>query len=294
MKSKPTPARQAPARRLVILVSLIVVAAAGYAGWQQLKPQPPRGAATAEPAKPAARVEPSRIVRVEPAEIRVVEHVRLTAAELLDDNFKLFDNSQLEITPLRRLEDEIGRARLYAEVVNNSSDMIVLAPTPRFAIYDGAQKLELRPNWPLPEQLYPGQRVPLELEGRNFARVTEAKTDWLPARQAPLPGIRPKLDITLDRTEAGIGTGTLNFTTRYQYKYVTVEGRVTNTSEETVEQVRLYFTLYDGKNQVTGARSERLRVQKLKPGESAPYKYDVKQYGANFNRVAVSYDVPER
>ena len=106
-------------------------------------------------------------------------------------------------------------------------------------MFDGSQPLELRQSWELPAYLYPGERVPVELVGRDFARYTEVKTDWTPAKRAELPGLRPKLAVTVENTEAAVGTGTLNFSYRFRYKYVVVHGRVRNDDQAAVKKVKV-------------------------------------------------------
>ena len=285
-----------PAVRVIAgILGLALLGGGAYAWWRTQTPPP---AVEAAPVPAAAEAQPeaprTRIVRVDPANVRVVDDLRLTTAELLDDNFALFDSSQLVLDNPRRMEDEIGRALLFAEVVNRSDEYIAVSPQLRVAVFDGAQPLNLRLDSALPGLLYPGERIPVQFVGRDFARFTEIKTDWKPARRAPLPGARPALDVSVDKTEAGIGTGTLNFTYRYRYKYVTVQGRVRNTGDAPVEQVRVWIGLYDAQDRLTGTRSETLRLPRLAPGESAPFEYDVKQFGANFTRVSVLYDVPAR
>ncbi|WYX09897.1 FxLYD domain-containing protein [Achromobacter xylosoxidans] len=102
--------------------------------------------------------------------------------------------------------------------------------------------------------LYPGERIPVLLNGENFERYSEVKTHWKPAKRAALPGSRPALDISVENTEAGIGTGTLNFTYRYRYKYVTVHGRVRNNDDAEIDNVKVWVSLYDAQDKLTGAR----------------------------------------
>lgn len=236
---------------------------------------------------------PSRIVRVSPADARIIEHVRLTTEELLDPDFALFDASALKLSAPRRLLDEIERPVLYAELVNTSDQFVALSPKANIAVFDGSNRLDLRQAWSLPARLYPGERVPVALTGR-VDRYTEVKTDWLPAKRAALPGPRPKLAITVENTEAQVGTGTLNFSYRFRYKYVTVHGRVRNDSQAEVENVKVWISLYDAQDKLTGAVFQELRLPRLKPEESAPFQVDVKQYGGNFARVGVVYDAGPR
>lgn len=250
------------------------------------------GDAAAQATAPAAPA--TRMVRVSPADVRVINHVRLSTEELLDPNFALFDNKALTLSPPRRLLDEIDRPLMYAEVVNTSADTIALSPRATISVFDGSTPLNVRQEWTLPTHLYPGERVPVALTGGRYERYTEVKTDWLPAKRAALPGPRPKLTVTVENTEAGVGTGTLNFSYRYRYKYVTVHGRVRNDEPAEIENVRVWVSLFDAQDKLTGAQFKELRLPKLAAGDSAPFEVIVKQYGANFARVGVVYDAAAR
>lgn len=293
MKADPSATRRV-SRPALAGLALVLLAAGGYVLWKHTNLLPgsgkPTAQATPEAAKPVAdEPPPSRIVRVSPANTRVIDHVRLTTEELLDPGFALFDPSALKLSAPRRLVDEIERPVLYAELVNTSDQYVALAPKAEIAVFDGSRQLELRQSWSLPTHLYPGERVPVALTGR-VDRYTEVKTHWLPAKRAALPGPRPQLAVSVENTEAAIGTGTLNFSYRFRYKYVTVHGRVRNDSESEVENVRLWVSLYDAQDQVSGATFKEVRLPRLAPGDSAPFQVDVKQYGGNFARVGVVYD----
>ena len=280
-------------------LALAVLAAGGFALWKHTdvlswSGQPAAGtAAPAAPAAPRDEGPASRIVRVSPAQVRVIDHVRLSTEELLDPDFTLFDPAALKLSAPRRLLDEIERPILYAELVNTSDRYVALAPKADISVFDGSRKLDLRQVWSLPARLYPGERVPVALSGR-VDRYTEVKTAWLPAKRAALPGPRPQLAVSVENTEAGVGTGTLNFSYRYRYKYVTVHGRVRNDSPSEVENVRVWVSLYDAQDQLTGASFQELRLPRLPPGDSAPFEVNVKQYGGNFARVGVVYDATAR
>lgn len=295
MKADRSPARplSRPARAGLVL---IILSAGGYAlakyngllPWDA--PKPAQAAAAPATAAPAPEGPASRIVRVSPANPRIIDQVRLTTAELLDPDFALFDPASLTLSAPRRLLNEIERPLLLAEVVNRSDKYVALSPGMDISVFDGSRPLRLRQEWSLPAMLYPGERIPVLLNGENFERYSEVKTDWKPAKRAALPGTRPALDISVETTEAGVGTGTLNFTYRYRYKYVMVHGRVRNDDHVDVDNVKVWISLYDAQDKLTGARYSELRLPKLKPGESAPFQLDVKQYGANFARVGVVYD----
>jgi len=280
-------------------LGLIMLAAGGYALWKHTNvlPWSARSPAQAAPAAVAAPPKddtpPSRIVRVSPANVRVIDHVRLSTEELLDPEFALFDPAALKLSAPRRLLDEIERPVVYAELVNTSDRYVALSPKAAITVFDGSRALDLRQDWSLPSHLYPGERVPVALTGR-VDRYTEVKTDWLPAKRAALPGPRPKLAVSVENTEANVGTGTLNFTYRYRYKYVTVHGRVRNDSAVEVEGVRAWVSLYDAQDKLSGAAFQELRLPRLKPGESAPFQVNVKQHGGNFARVEIVYDANAR
>lgn len=243
------------------------------------------------PAEPAAA---TRIIRVKPANVRVIEGVTLTTQELLDDNFALFDSQALEIVEPRRLDNEIGRSLWIAELVNRSDQYIAIEPKLDMAFFEKARGVKLRPSWSLPKALYPGERVPVMYVGEGFDKITEFKPAWGAMRRAALPGPRPALTISIDKTDARIGRGTLNFTYRYQYKYVVVTGRVTNDADQDISKIKVWVSLYDAKDRVTGAEFDELRLPTLKPGDSAPFEVAVKQYGANFKRVGIVYDAEDK
>nr|WP_220805406.1 FxLYD domain-containing protein [Achromobacter sp. UMC46] len=286
-------------------LTLILLAAIGFALYKHTALGPwavqkitgkttPQAAAAPTAEAPKEAGPASRIVRVSPANTRVIDHVRLTTEELLDPDFALFDPKAFSLSAPRRLLDEIDRPVLYAELVNTSDRYVALSPKVKIAVFDGSRAVDLRQDWELPARLYPGERVPVALPGGRYERVTEVKTDWQPAKRAALPGPRPKLAVSVENTEAGVGTGTLNFSYRYRYKYVTVHGRVRNDDQAEVDNVRVWISLYDAQDQVSGATFKELRLPKLKPGESAPFEAQVKQYGGNFARVGLVYDATAR
>ncbi|WP_454674735.1 FxLYD domain-containing protein [Achromobacter pestifer] len=286
-------------------LALVVVAAAGFAlakhtpigPWvaqQFAPPATPQAAAAPKDEAPKDIGPASRIVRVSPANTRVIDHVRLTTEELLDPDFALFDSKAYALSEPRKLLDEIERPVLYAELVNTSDSYVALSPEVKISVFDGSRGVDLRQDWRLPAYLYPGERVPVAMSGGRYERITEVKADWRPAKRAALPGPRAKLAVTVEKTEAGVGTGTLNFSYRYRYKYVTVHGRVRNDDQIEVDKVRVWISLYDAQDKLSGATYQELRLPKLKPGESAPFETQVKQYGGNFARVGLVYDTATR
>lgn len=284
---------------------LVILAAIGFALYKHTAVGPwvaqkltgnatQQAAAAPKQDAPKEAAPASRIVRVSPANTRVIDQVRLTTEELLDPDFALFDPKAFSLSAPRRLLDEIERPVLYAELVNTSDRYVALSPRVKIAVFDGSRAVDLRQDWELPTHLYPGERVTVAMPGGRYERVTEIKPDWRPAKRAALPGPRPKLAVSVENTEANVGTGTLNFSYRYRYKYVTVHGRVRNEDQAEIDNVRVWITLYDAQDQVSGATFKELRLPKLKPGETAPFEAQVKQYGGNFSRVGLVYDATAR
>lgn len=300
MRNTPEPktGRLSVARSLLIFLMVFVATAAiGVWRFPQFLPWLTSVQASMSD-KPATAVAvalpPTRIVRVSPANVRQIDHLRMSTEELLDDKFALFDSQLLTLTPPRRMLDEIERDFMFAELTNKSPDYVALDAVMKLSIFNGATDLKMRSAWPLPDRIYPGDRVPIRLNGQDSSRYTEVKVDWLPMKRAALPGPRAKLELNVENTEAGIGTGTLNFTYRYRYKYVTVHGRVRNTDEIDIQDVKVWVSLYDGQDKLTGAEFKELRLPRLKPGESAPFEVHVKQFGANFAKVGLVYDTNSR
>lgn len=220
----------------------------------------------------------ARTVRVEPPAARPSGELRLSAEELLDDSFRLFDPADLHMAKPRTLADEIDRPLLLTQVTNTSTEWTVIAPVARPTFMEGAKTLSLRPSWSLPSRLYPGESVPMLYEG-SFDRVTEFSPDWKAARRAGSDATRPRLRVQIDETSTHTGTGTLNFRYRYSYKYVDVRGRVFNDGERVVQRPSMWISMLDRQQALTGAAFHQPDVKAIKPGESAPFKVSVKQYG---------------
>lgn len=238
---------------------------------------------------PATNAITARLIRIDKPQVRDTGGLKLSSEELLDENFKLFDNANLSLSTPRRLMDELQRPLLLATITNNSKDQIVISPDAQPSFFDGHTALKLRQKWIMPSRLYPGERVPMQFYG-DFNRYTEMKTDWAPAKQQALPGERPKLDVVVEGTESGIGTGTVNFSYRYSYKYVKVRGRVINEDTRPVDDVKLWVSLYDAAGLLTGAVYKDHMMPILKPGESAPFEAFVNQYGANYAKIETLYE----
>ena len=235
----------------------------------------------------------SRMQRISPAAIRAIPKPRLTALELLDENFALFDPAQLSSA---RRAGCSTRSTAPGSTPRSATPAIA---TSRCRRAPRSPCSTARSRWNCAS---PGSCPPICIQANACrwswsgatSRATPRSRRTGPAKRAELPGPRPKLAVTVENTEAAVGTGTLNFSYRFRYKYVVVHGRVRNDDQAAVKKVKVWISLYDAQDQLTGARSEELRLPRLAPGDSAPFQLDVKQYGANFKRVAVVYDaVPE-
>lgn len=230
----------------------------------------------------------SRLTKVAPAAAREVSGLRLTTEEWLDPGFALFDATKLRISKPMRMIDEIGRPFLLAEVENTSTSETALSPSLDTAFFDGHAQLRLKQQDPLPSRLAPGAKAPVMFSGENFARYSEMKATWTPMKQASA-GKAPTndLEVSIESSDSGIGTGTLNFTSRYQYKYIDLNGRISNRTDRRVDRARVWITLYDAQGKITGMKHQDISLPKLAPGENAPFKANVKQYGENTARISV-------
>jgi DNA-directed RNA polymerase subunit RPC12/RpoP len=211
----------------------------------------------------------------------------LHASELLMSDAVRFDLTQLQLTPMKAARDETQDLIYLSEIVNNSN-VIALNPEVALRTYNGAQLVDER-SVNLPD-LYPSERFPIALDKGREPQLTAIKAEFKPIRKAEPPGSRPSLQVKLGKTQAGVGSVLVNFSQRYRYKYVDVEGTVHNTSTQVVGKPRLWIMLRDAKGGLSGfAAVDQLTA--IAPGDSIPFKASVKQMGADFARVETFYSV---
>lgn len=203
--------------------------------------------------------------------------------DLLATEAERFDVQQLELLPVAALRDNTQRPIHVTELVNRSSDAIVLSPALLLTPMDGA-----RPGRPIvvaeAGMLYPGERLPILLQPYGVERVTGWRTEWKPMRKAALPGSRPALEVAITGTQALEGSALVNFTHRYRTRYVEVTGTVHNPGPGIVRKLGLWVMLRDTQGRLAGFQ----RVGQLpaaSAGDSVPFSARIDLWGRDFAKV---------
>jgi len=228
-----------------------------------------------------------RVIRAEGGPQAFHPDLRLGSEDLLAEDGERFDPAQLELLPLVAGRDNIQRAVYLTELVNRSADAIVLAPGAVVSQFDGSRPAGARAIQ-APAYLYPGERFPVLLQPQDADRITQTRIEWKPMRRAALPGPRVPLEVQVDGTRAQTGSVLLNFSRRFLYKYVEVQGRVSNPGSAIVRKARLWVSLRDREGRLTGLRQVD-DLPAIGPGDSVPFTVDVAQYGRDFARVETFY-----
>jgi hypothetical protein len=213
--------------------------------------------------------------------------LRLSTEDLLADDSERFDAKQLELLPLVAGRSSIQRPLFLAELVNHSTDAVVVAPGGVISRFGGS-KADGTSNISGLAYLYPGERFPILLEPNAVDRITQTRIEWKPMRRAALPGPRTPLEVQVTGTKAETNSVLLNFSQRFLYKSVEVTGKVRNPGHTIVGKVRLWVSLRDRNGQLTGFRLVE-NLPAIAPGESVPFQVDVEQHGRDFASVATLY-----
>ncbi|BEP57971.1 hypothetical protein GmRootV118_52150 [Variovorax sp. V118] len=228
-----------------------------------------------------------RVIRTAGAPEAFHPDLRLGTEDLLADDSERFDPRQLELLPLVAGRSTIQRPLFMTELVNRSTDAIAIAPgavISRFggSTADGTTRLDALAS------LYPGERFPVLLEPKAVDRITQTRVEWKPMRRAALPGPRKPLEVQVTGTQAGTGSVLLNFSQRFTYKSVEVTGTVKNPGTAIAAKVRLWVSLRDRNDQLTGFKLIE-NLPAIAPGESVPFQVHVTQHGRDFASVATLY-----
>ena len=140
--------------------------------------------------------------------------------------------------------------------------------------------------------LYPGERLPVQVDPNRADRITQTRVEWKPMRRAALPGPRVPLDVKVDSTKAEIGSVLLNFSQRFSYKAVSVKGSVRNPGTSIVRKTRLWVSLRDKGGQLTGFKQVE-NLPAIAPGDSVPFEVRIEQQGRDFASVDTLYQTRE-
>ncbi|MDQ0082659.1 DNA-directed RNA polymerase subunit RPC12/RpoP [Variovorax boronicumulans] len=213
--------------------------------------------------------------------------LRLGTDDLLADDSERFDDKQLELLQLVDGRNNIQQRLFLGELVNRSTDAVVLAPGGVISRFSGS-KAHGTTNIAGLAYLYPGERFPIFLEPEDMERITATRIEWKPMRRAALPGPRKPLEVKVTGTKAETGSVLLNFSQRFTYKSVEVTGSVKNPGTGIVGKVRLWVSLRDRNGQLTGFKLVE-NLPAIAPGESVPFQVNVEQNGRDFASVTTLY-----
>ncbi|MDP9996233.1 DNA-directed RNA polymerase subunit RPC12/RpoP [Variovorax boronicumulans] len=213
--------------------------------------------------------------------------LRLGTEDLLAEDSERFDPKDLELLPLVDGRNNIQQRLFLGELVNRSTDAIVLAPGGVISRFSGS-KAHGTTNITGLAYLYPGERFPIFLEPEDMERFTSTRIEWKPMRRAALPGPRKPLEVKVTGTKAELGSVLLNFSQRFTYKSVEVSGSVKNPGNAIIGKVRLWVSLRDRNGQLTGFKLVD-NLPAIAPGESVPFQVDITQNGRDFASVSTLY-----
>jgi len=184
------------------------------------------------------------------------------------------------------------RQRTYmTELVNRSKDMIAITPAAVISRFDGS-KLDGTTRLGGLAYLYPGERMPVQVDPDRADRITQTRVEWKPLRRAALPGPRIPLEVRVTSTEAEMGSVLLNFSQRFAYKAVAVKGQVRNPGAAIVRKARVWVSLRDKAGTLTGFKLVD-NLPAIGPGESVPFEVRIEQQGGDFATVSTVYQSTE-
>ncbi|MDQ0014747.1 DNA-directed RNA polymerase subunit RPC12/RpoP [Variovorax boronicumulans] len=228
-----------------------------------------------------------RVIRTAAGPENFNPDLRLGTEDLLAEGSERFDPKDLELLPLVDGRNNIQQRLFLGELVNRSTDAIVLAPGGVISRFSGS-KAHGTTNITGLAYLYPGERFPIFLEPEDMERFTSTRIEWKPMRRAALPGPRKPLEVKVTGTKAELGSVLLNFSQRFTYKSVEVTGSVKNPGNAIVGKVRLWVSLRDRNGQLTGFKLVD-NLPAIAPGESVPFQVNVEQNGRDFASVTTLY-----
>ena len=89
-------------------------------------------------------------------------------------------------------------------------DLIAVTPAAVISRFDG-NTLDGTTRLDGMAYLYPGERMPVQVDPRRADRITQTRVEWKPMRAAALPGPRIPLEVRVTGTEAQMGSVLVNF-----------------------------------------------------------------------------------
>jgi ribosomal protein S27AE len=238
-----------------------------------------------------AVIAADRVVRTTSAPEAFNPELRMSTEDLLAEDSERFDVAQFELLPLIPGVNTIRQRTYMTELVNRSTDTIAVTPAAVISRFDG-NRLDGTTRLDGVAYLYPGERLPVQVDPNRADRITQTRVEWKPMRRAALPGPRVPLEVKVDGTKAEIGSVLLNFSQRFSYKAVSVKGSVRNPGTTIVRKTRLWVSLRDKAGQLTGFKQVE-NLPAIGPGESVPFEVRIEQQGRDFASVDTLYQSNE-
>lgn len=232
-----------------------------------------------------------RVVRTVGAPEAFNPELRISTEDLLAEDAERFDLAQLELLPLIPGVNTIRQRTYMSELVNRSKDLIAVTPAAVISRFDG-NTLDGTTRLDGMAYLYPGERMPVQVDPRRADRITQTRIEWKPMRAAALPGPRIPLEVRVTGTEAQMGSVLVNFSQRFSYKAVLVKGEVKNPGAAIVRKARVWVSLRDKTGRLTGFKPVD-NLPAIGPGESVPFEVRIEQQGDDFATVSTVYQSTE-
>ncbi|RYY93285.1 MAG: TFIIB-type zinc ribbon-containing protein [Comamonadaceae bacterium] len=239
----------------------------------------------------AAVVVADRGVRTAGGPERFNPELRMSTEDFLAEDGERFDLAQLELLPLIPGLNTIRQRTYMTELVNRSADTIAVTPAAVISRFDG-NRLDGTTRIGGIAYLYPGERIPVQVDPDRADRITQTRVEWKPLRRATLPGARTPLEVQVTGTEARIGSVLLNFSQRFSYKAVEVRGQVRNPGTAIVRKARVWVSLRDKGGRLTGFKQIE-NLPAIAPGDSVPFEVRIEQQGADFASVSTVYQTTD-
>ena len=238
-----------------------------------------------------AVIATDRMVRTVGVPVQFNPELRMSSEDLLAEDSERFDLAQLELLPLIPGLSTIRQRTYMTELVNHSKDMIAVTPAAVISRFDGS-KLDGTTRLGGMAYLYPGERMPVQVDPNRADRITQTRVEWKPLRRAALPGPRTPLEVQVTGTEAQMGSVLLNFSQRFAYKAVEVKGQVKNPGTTIVRKARVWVSLRDKAGTLTGFKLVE-NLPAIAPGDSVPFEVRIEQQGRDFASVDTLYQTSE-
>lgn len=277
----------APAARKwwLFLLVVLLLASGGSAWWHFQTPETPSPIAAVPIAAKLGAPRPVDLgnhqVTVQDPKIRNVQKgLDWTLEELFAPALPLYDSSKLQLGKFERIIDETGLPTYRAELVNQSTDQVVIDPIMDLRLFstDGTSQVPASIGG-LPPSMYPGEKVWIKIgDEEDIKPIAKVEIHWHPSRSVALPGPRRKASIEVKSNKMRAchkriinSEGDFSFT----YQCVDLIGTLRNTDTQKMQLISVSAVYYDGQDRYVGSESTEMN-KTLNPGEQTDFEMNVK------------------